>query len=186
MPVLLWSSHGGMHSLILLPSKPCPWNSVKWTCIYMPSLSSEHWLKFIWILLTETRIEFLNALFHASSGSYSHRMYIKIGHWSPGICISLLLNAVLILKLQQAMCEVTINSQVVITYSGLLQSKPAGQRRKLVHSWLNPRSILTFHTIGGVRDCPGGIIQSRIAPFRPLVSLARALDKPFWSLKCGE
>ena len=29
------------------------------------------------------------------------------------------------------------------------------------------------------KDCPGGVIQSRIEPLRPLVSSALALDNPF-------
>ena len=39
-----------------------------------------------------------------------------------------------------------------------------------------------FYAISGLRDCPGGIIQSSITPLRPMVLLALALDNPSWSL----
>lgn len=68
-----------------------------------------------------------------------------------------------------------------ITYSGFFQSSPAGQSNAPVHSWWNPRLILTFRDRGGFRDCPRGTIQSRTALFKLFVLSDLALEAPFWT-----
>ena len=66
-----------------------------------------------------------------------------------------------------------------ITYSGFDQSRPAGHNRAPVRSWLKPRSAFTLRARGGTRLCPLGVIQSRTAPLRLLVSSPLAPDAPW-------
>ena len=66
------------------------------------------------------------------------------------------------------------------THSLFDQSKPAGQSKAPVRSWWNPRSALTLRASGGLRGWPRGVIQSKTAPFKLLVSSALAPEEPFW------
>jgi hypothetical protein len=112
--------------------------------------------------------------FHGSSGSYSYPAYKNTGHWSPRTAVSPLLRFCLILG--SAMTASIMDDR--ITYSGFDQSRPAGQRRAPVTSWLNPRSNLIFLESGGMTACPLGTSHSRTADFRVLVSSPRAPDAP--------
>jgi len=64
-------------------------------------------------------------------------------------------------------------------YSLLEQSKPAGHNNAPMRSWWNLQSVLTLQVKGGFKGWPQGVIQSRIAPFKLLVSSDRALAEPF-------
>jgi hypothetical protein len=66
------------------------------------------------------------------------------------------------------------------TYSTSDQSSPAGHSRAPVRSWLKPRLDFTFRAKGGFSGSPRGIIQSRMVPFKLLVSSALADALPFW------
>ena len=72
-------------------------------------------------------------------------------------------------------------NQNAASYSALDQSIPAGHRRAPVRLWWYPRSILTLRARGGVKTWPEGTIQSRMGPFRLLVSSDLAPETPFWS-----
>jgi hypothetical protein len=63
-------------------------------------------------------------------------------------------------------------------YSGFDQSRPAGQSKAPVTSWLNPRSDLMFRERGGMSGCPLGTSHSSMADLRVLVSSPRAPDAP--------
>jgi hypothetical protein len=112
--------------------------------------------------------------FHGSSGSYSYPAYKNTGHWSPQTAVLLLLRFCLILG--SAMTASIMDDR--ITYSGFDQSRPVGQRRALVTSWLNPRSNLIFLESGSMTACPLGTSHSRTADFRVLVSSPHAPDAP--------
>lgn len=102
---------------------------------------------------------------------------MKMGHWSPRINVSPLFSLSLVLDRS---CQQN-NRAMKVTYAWFDQSSPVGQRSAPVRSWLNPRSTLTFRAMGGVRACPFGVIQSRIAPLRLFVSSPLAPEAPFLS-----
>lgn len=64
------------------------------------------------------------------------------------------------------------------TDSSLSQLKPAGQSKKPVRGWWNPRLVLTLRASGGSSGSPGSIIQSTTAVFRPFVSSDLDIEAP--------
>ena len=130
-------------------------------------------------IATQTRSWDLKSLAHGSSLSYSWSAYIIIGHWSQDTIISPLESLVRILGVENINLTVNIVVRNYMTYSKSFQSKPAGQRSAPVAGWWYSWFTLTLQERGRFNVTSQGVIQSRTAPFKLLVSSDLALETPF-------
>ena len=104
-----------------------------------------------------------------------------MGHCSLEIASSENFNLCFILKWGKKKIE-WLMLDVEIIYSWSFQSYWAMEHsRNTVLLWLNPQSDLLLHTSSGLRDSPCGAIQFKMGPFKLFVSLAQALEAPFWT-----
>ena len=123
----------------------------------------------------ETSNLFRNNPSQGSAGSYMQSAYTKSGHWLPATVI------LLFLRPSHTLQDIITNSWTAgITHLESFQSRPAGQRRKPVTGWWNPRFVLTLREMDGCKTPSRGVIQSTTTPFRLFVSSDLAPETPFW------
>lgn len=180
MRVWLESYHGFVHYPIEWPSALSPQNSAKWIYAYKPFHTHQRIDK---IMKLDMNLPKPEESFEKGRSTDPHDHIgthgietLANGH--PRVPVHRFVVSAWSWKIKSIACT-TLGSQRAHSVSD--QFKVVGQRRAPVRSWWNPRSVLTLRAKGGFNGWPRGVIQSKTALFRLLVSSDRALEAPFCS-----